>query len=31
LQKTAEEMADYVILAIEQFKEEVDSLNYGAQ
>jgi len=27
----AEEVADYVILAIEQFKEEVDSLNYGAQ
>ena len=30
-EKTAEEVANYVTFAIEQFKEEVDSLNYGAQ
>ncbi len=31
LQKSAEEIANLVTFHIEQFKEEVDSLHYGAQ
>lgn len=31
LEKTAEDIANLVTFSIEQFKEEVDSLHYGAQ
>lgn len=31
LEKTPQDMANLVTFFIEQFKEEVDSLNYGAQ
>jgi len=31
LEKTAQEVADFVTFSIEQFMEEVDSLKYGAQ
>lgn len=31
LKKTPQDMANMVTFFIEQFKEEVDSLNYGAQ
>jgi len=31
LQKSAEDIANLVTFSIEQFKEEIDSLKYGAQ
>lgn len=31
LEKTAEEVANLVTFSIEQFKEEIESLKYGAQ
>lgn len=31
MEKPAQEIADFVTFSIEQFKEEIDSLKYGAQ